>query len=158
MSDIVLAEKKQMMTALHAFASALSNLTEEQVPDAFDTVDKMQKLSDEVREQLRTRLLLFLNVHGSTKGDKGTKEAESGGYLLQAIPTRTGIDPKKLEALLRRKRLDVESGMDATITFKVNEDKLARLVASGQLSEQDREACRYERAYRVSVQKPGGGT
>lgn len=59
MSAIVLADEKQKLWgALQAYAAALSNLTDEQVPTAFGTADELQKLSEDVRSRLRDRLLL----------------------------------------------------------------------------------------------------
>lgn len=156
MSAIVLADEKQKLWgALQAYAAALSNLTDEQVPTAFGTADELQKLSEDVRSRLRDRLLLYLQVNGQKTTEKGSVAADVGGFTVTAIPTRTGIDPKKLETLLRRKGIDVEAGMDATVAYKVNPEKVAKLLESGRLHEQDREACLYDKAFRVKCAPAG---
>ena len=144
---IVLAdEKSKLVTALTHYANVLANLTDEQVPAAFDMTDQFKELAEEARSRLRDRLLLIIQATGQTQGDKGTMSTESGGFKLTAIPTRTGVDPKKLEALLRRKGIDPAVAMDATITYKVNLAKLATVqaVTPGEVA-----ACASDKAFRV---------
>lgn len=149
MSNIVLAdEKNKLFTALSSYATALANLTDEQVPQAFDMTDQLEDLAKEVRTRLRDRLLLYVQANGTKATDKGSMKAEAGGYRLVAIPTRTGIDPKKLEALLRRKGIDPAGVMDTTITYKVN---LAKLSTTSCLTQTELDACLYDKAFRVEV-------
>lgn len=147
---IVLAdEKAKLFTALNSYANALANLSDEQVPAAFDMTDQLRDMAEEVRTRLRDRILLYVQAKGRQLTDKGSMTAESGGFKLTAIPTRTGIDPKKLEALLRRKGIDPAVAMDATITYKVNMGKLATCsLTPGELT-----ACSYDKAFRVQVDK-----
>lgn len=148
---IVLAdEKAKLFTALSSYANALANLSDEQVPAAFDMTDQLRDMAEEVRTRLRDRILLYVQAKGRQLTDKGSMTAESGGFKLTAIPTRTGIDPKKLEALLRRKGIDPAVAMDATITYKVNMGKLAACAA---LTPGELTACSYDKAFRVQVDR-----
>lgn len=157
MSAIVLAEQKAKLTAaLQEYASSLSNLADEQVPQAFDMTDQLGKLAEEVRTRLRDRLLLWLNVNGRTVTDKGTKSADVGGFKVSAIPTRSGVDPKKLEALLRRRNIPPETAMDAYVSYKMNPVKLASAVASGKLTDADLSECGYDPSFRISMERLDG--
>jgi hypothetical protein len=155
MSDaIVLAEgKSKLFLALNHYATALTNLAPEQVPAAFDMTDQLKDLAEEVRQRLRERLLLQVQADGERTTEKGSVAASIGGFKVTAIPMRTGLDPKKLEALLRRKAIPAEKVMDATIAYKVNETKLAVAQAEKLLSPTDVESCRYDRSYRVQVSR-----
>lgn len=153
MTDIVLAEKKShLQAALQSFASALSSLTNEQVPAALEIARDLGKLAEETEAALKTRALLYLNMHGHQVTDKGSVQAEVGGFRLTAIPTRTGYDPKKLEAVLRRRGLTPEAGMNVTVTYKVDEAKVAGLFAAGKLTEHDLEASKYDKSYRLAIE------
>ena len=152
MSDIVLAdEKTKLFTALGGYASALSNLSDEQVPAAFEMTQKMEALAEEVRERLRKRILDYVSEKGEVQTEKGTRGVNLGGFDLRAIPTKTGTDPKKLEALLRHKKLDPTVAMDATIAYKVNADKVLKAVERGELTQADVASCAYAPAFRVEV-------
>lgn len=154
MSNIVLADEKgKLFNALGSYASALSNLSDEQVPEAFEMTDKLGKLAEEVRDRLRSRLLKWVKETGATVTEKGSRANSIGGFRVSAIPTRTGIDPKKLEALLRRLALDPAVGMTPTITYAVNEEKVMALVESGRLTTEDLNNCRYSESFRIQVEK-----
>lgn len=154
MSDIVLADEKgRLFTALGSYATALSNLTEEQVPEAFEMTDKLNKLAEEVRDRLRSKLLAWLAEHGEVVTEKGSKAGVVGGFKVSAIPTRTGIDPKKLEALLRRLKLDPNTHMKTTLSYAVDDAKVMALVQAGRLTVEDLNNCKYSESFRIAVEK-----
>lgn len=154
MSNIVLAdEKTKLFAVLQGYASVLSQLTEEQLPEAFEMTDKLEKLADEVRDRLRSRLLKWVKETGETVTEKGSKANTIGGFKVSAIPTRTGIDPKKLEALLRRLGLDPTAGMKPTITYAVDDEKVMQLIGAGRLTVEDVNNCKYAESFRIQVEK-----
>lgn len=154
MSSIVLSDTKQeLQTALRSFASALANLTDDQIPAALELARDLGKLAEETESQLKTRCLLYLNVNGHQVTDKGSTQANVGGYRVTAIPTRTGLDPKKLEVVLRRKGLQPADAMDATVTYKVNQQKVDKLVADGGLTNADITSALYDKSFRLSVER-----
>lgn len=155
MSDaIVLAdEKNKLFPALQGWATALSNLAPEQVPAALDMARQMKTLSEEVHNKLRDKLLEGIKVNGVRVTEKGSMQDTVGGFKVTAIPTRTGVDGKKLETLLRAKGLDPGIWMDQTISYKVNEGKLLQAAEKGKLTAADVESCRYDPAYRVQVER-----
>jgi hypothetical protein len=151
MSDIVLAdEKNKLTTALQGWASALARLTPEQVPAALDMASQFKKLGTEVYDRLRDRVLERVKANGQIVGEKGSMQDSVGGFKLSAIPTKSGTDPKKLEAKLRALGKDPANYMDATVTYKVNEGKLNLLLQTGTLTKED---VAYDPAYRVSVER-----
>jgi hypothetical protein len=153
MSDnaIVLAdEKNKLMTPLAGFAAMLSNLTPEQVPGALDIAIALRKLGEEVADRLRDRLAQTVAKDGETYTDKGSKRASIGGFKVTVIPTKTGTDPKKLEAKLRALGKDPANYMDATITYKVNPGKLALLVMTKYLALED---VAYSPDFRVGIER-----
>jgi hypothetical protein len=159
MSNII---KAGLLPALQAFGSALGQLADGDVPAAYELTAQAEKMLEEVRGLLKTRAMLWLNVNGQKVTDKGTMEGSVSGFSVRAIPMRTGLDPKKLEQTLRAKKLDPNSQMKPTITYKVDEAKVAVLVSEGKLSPADLEACKYEPSWRLEVKKmmdnPEGGT
>ena len=155
-SAIVLAdEKTKLFTALNSYANALAQLSNEQVPAAFDMTDQLKDLAEEVRARLRDRLLLLVQAQGRTITDKGSMTTETGGFKVTAIPTRTGIDPKKLEAMLRRKSIALEKVMDATLTYKTNDAKLQDALGTQLLTLAEVKSCEFDKAFRVKVERDG---
>lgn len=146
-------QKAGLMPALRSFGAALGTITDEDVPAAYEMVAKLEKMLEEARELLKSRALLYLNVNGVKVTQGGTAAANVGGHVLRAVPMRTGTDPKKLEKLLRTKKLDPAAHMDATLSFKVNPKKLEKLVEDGVLSEADMQAVAYDKAYRIEVKR-----
>ena len=137
-------QKAGLLPALQAFGAALGEITNDDVPSAYEMVVKLEKMLEEARDLLKTRALLYLNVNGVKVTDGGTKAANLGGFVMRAVPMRTGVDPKKLEKAVRAKRLDPGSCMDATVTYKVNQAKLNALVERGDITEEDLKACAYD--------------
>lgn len=143
-------------SAMQALARRLQNITHEEVPAAVDFFRQIRKMADGVSDNLTERAKLYLNVHGKQATEKGTLEAQVGGYLVRAIPTRTGLDSKKVEKLLRARNIDVVAGMDPETKWKVNSDKIQRMVGAGLLTESDVAALRYDSDYRVEVKRQDG--
>ena len=79
--------------------------------------------------------------------DKGSMRASIGGFRVTAIPTRTGLDPTKVEGLLRRKNLDPNVHMKTTIKYALDQEKLDKL----ELSKGDLDACKYSPSFRLEV-------
>jgi uncharacterized protein (UPF0335 family) len=117
-----------------------------QIEDAVENTVKVAK------KQVET----FVLKHGTRVTDAGTMRTEVGGIQLEVRPTRTGFDPKKVEALMRAKELDLNRYMDAEVVYKLNAGKLADAVSKGKLTAAELETCRYEPSYAVQKPKPVG--
>lgn len=140
-------------TALARFAHALSTLPAEQVPQAHDLASAIEDAMEEIKETLKRRLLLELNVRGEQVTEKGTTRMEAGGYTVRAVPTRTGFDPKKVEAAIRQKKKDPVDYMTPVTTFKVSDYGMAALLAEEVFTKVDCEACRYDKSFRLEVKR-----
>lgn len=151
MTDAIVLSKQreQLQVALRAYASALSELTDEQVPAAFDMNKELGKLAEDLENVLRERVLRLVEERGQKVTDKGSMRASIGGFRVTAIPTRTGVDPAKLEGLLRRKNLDPNVHMRTTIKYAIDPEKLEKL----QLSDGDLDACKYTPSFRLEVSR-----
>lgn len=153
MTNALAPQKAQLTLALRQFAEALSNLTDEQVPVALDMARELGRLAEDTQDALKQRALLYLNVHGQVVTEKGSRQARVGGFTVTAVPTRTGLDPKKVEPLLRRRGLEPSAHMKSTIKYDVDQARIDRLVAEGKLQPADVEACRYDKTYRLEVER-----
>ena len=151
---IVLAdEKNKLFPALQSWATALSNLAPEQVPAALDMARQMKNLSEEVHDKLRDKLLEGVKKNGVVVTAKGSLQDTVGGFKVIAIPTRTGVDAKKFEAMLRAKKVEPSVHMDSTITLKFNQTKADQAVGAGVITQADLDSCKYDPAFRVSVER-----
>lgn len=144
-----------VLNTLARLGSLLGAVTDEQVPHSVQFLRQLETAVETASRMVRDRALLYLNVHGQQVTDKGTKEVELGGYRLRAVPMRTGLDPKKVEAMLRMKHIPPEMHMQSTIVYKVDEAKLSKLVESKQVNQVDLDACQYDKTYRVEVKQRG---
>lgn len=151
---IVLAdEKNKLFPALQGWATALSNLQPEQVPAALDMARQMKNLSEEVHDKLRDKLLEGVKKNGVKVTEKGSLQDNVGGFKVIAIPTRTGVDPKKFESMLRARQIDPTAHMDSTVALKFNQSKADKAVGAGVISQADLDSCKYDPAFRVSVER-----
>ncbi len=141
--------------ATRDLGAALQNVPDQEVPSAVATLRRLETMLKENVDRLKDRALLYLNVNGQQVTEKGTKEVALNGHVMRAIPTRTGIDPKKLEAALRAKGIDPSAHMIPTITYKVDDFRVAKLVAAGMLTQQDLAAVQYDKSYRIEVTQGG---
>ncbi len=121
-----------------------------QVYDAItDTTSALEKL----KEMTKDRLLAAVIAQGAQVTEKGTRRLVVGGWQTEARPHRTGLDDKKVEALLRAKGYtDLSRGMEQVITYKASSDKLATLVSAGILTQDELDTCNVD--FTWALQKP----
>jgi hypothetical protein len=114
--------------------------------------DQVERVVKTAKQQVET----YIRTAGTKVTDAGTLRAVVGNIQLEARPTRTGRDPKKVEALIRAKNMDPAKWMDEERSYKVNDGKLADAVKAGKLTHAELEACRYELTYAIQKPKPVG--
>lgn len=159
MNQIKLYENKnKFWLALAEFTQSINSLSQDEIPHAYQFADDLVKVADELKDALRNDLVEHAEAHGDRVGDKGTREAAMGDKVVRIIPTRTGIDPKLLEAVMRHNGIDHTTHMTPYMTYKVDYDKVNALVNAGRLTLSQVESCRYPKAYRVQVRGPQGGS
>jgi hypothetical protein len=105
-----------------------------------DSLDKLQTF-------VRTKVKEIVERYGEVTTEKGSKVLQTDNYEIPMRPTRTGTDPKKLERLLRNKGVDVSAAMDASITYKVNTDKIKTCLQNRMLTDEEIETCEYDKSY-----------
>lgn len=139
--------------ALKRLALSISTITDEQQPEALTVVRSFGRVIEDTEAVLKQRIVEWLKTNGTQTTEKGTLQARVAGYVMEIQPTRTGMDGKKLEALLRAKGLDPSLGMDAKVSYTPNEGKLADAVRVGKLSEDELATCQYDTSYRLITPK-----
>jgi len=139
--------------ALMQLGATLSNVADADLGQTMATVRQFGDVLEAAEASMKARILPYIKANGMTVTEKGSMRATINGYMLEAQPTRTGYDSKKVEALLRARGIEPETAMDAVVTYKVNEGKLADTVRSGAVSTDEAEATRYDLNYRVMVKK-----
>lgn len=114
------------------------------------------KRMEDVEKISKGMLIEHLKAHGKATTEKGSLSAHISGYQVEARPWRTGLEAKKVEALLRAKELSVDTFMDKDIKYLVNETRLASAVDQGYLTNDELDTCRYELSYALQPIKKVG--
>lgn len=148
-----LAMREPTVALMREVAQQLATLPSERFGEAMEFLETISKAVEGLRTTFGSRVEETVITWGTRTTEKGTMEWVTNGYLVRASPTRTGTDPKKLEAKLRAKGIDPSLHMDSKVTFAVNERKLGVLLAAGLVTEAEVEACKYELNYRLSVKR-----
>lgn len=144
-------EGQKLKLALREFASTVGIVKDEQVPQALQILKEGQELFKGGYENMRERFLKLAKEQGTKVGDKGSMQLEMGGKVGVAVPTRSGYDPKLVEAMLRRRKLDPGTWMEMEITYGLDLFKLASAREQGLIDDADLEGCKYKPSYRVEV-------
>ena len=148
-----LAIQGPVVALMRDVAGQLAALPPERYGEAMEFLTFIEKATEGLRTTFGERVKEQVIKDGAQTTEKGTREWAMNGYLIRAIPTRTGVDPKKLEARLRAKGHDPAVAMDQTIAYKVNEAKLAAAIALGKLTQAEADGCKYELNYRLQVER-----
>ena len=152
--------KSELHAALAKFAEAAQQLEPAQRPAAFEVMKSGKALFEEGYASVRDKLVERGLDIGEPAGDKGTRVLREGAFETRVIPTRSGLDPRLVEAMLLRRKLPLKEYMVPTITYTLGEDhraKLATAIAAGLLTQADVDACKYEVSYRVEVRRARDG-
>lgn len=111
------------------------------VPVLAETFDMLKGYEDAVSDVAgvaRGKLLDLLKEQGS--GESSLK-LTVGGWELSARPRKTGLDAKKLEALLRAKGIDPTNYMTTKVSYEVDPARVPLLTADGKLSQAELDTC-----------------
>ena len=151
--ETVITIFKNVQVEMEKLGNALTVATPEVVTEVFAQVKQWEGLVKDVGNVAKEMIKSMVLEKGKQTTDKGSRELVVAGYQLEVRPHRTGLDPAKVQALLKAKGLDFEVGMDADISWKVNEQKLALAVEiKKQLTEDEVVSCQYDESW--SVQSP----
>jgi hypothetical protein len=152
-----LAQREPLVALVRGLAQEIASLGPERLGEAHEFLALIQRGVEGLEDVVTARLKEQALTHGHKTTEKGTHEVVLGSHLIRAIPTRTGTDPKRLEAKLRAKGHDPGVAMNAKITYEVNPDKLAKAVEGGLITQAEVDACKYDINYRVQVEVASDG-
>lgn len=138
---------------LKGFAALLStDLQPNELAEVLSSIRHLSKgLSNGVEPIAKKRLVTFLKETGDVITDKGTKEAIIGGWKIRMKPYRSGIDAKKLEALIRAKGRDPANYMTTEVSFSVSDLGLQKLQEKGIATEDELETCKYDESWTLET-------
>lgn len=125
-----------------------------EMEESYRALIDFQSVIKDTIEVAKEKMKKLVENKGEVTTEKGSMERVIGGYLYAMRPTRTGTDPKKLEALLRAKEVeDIGEYMEPTVTYKVSEEKLRKAFAKKVLTQAELDTCEYEKSYALQPPK-----
>ena len=139
---IVPSEAMQKAGADYLTAASLilsqDNLPVPVLAETFDMLKGYEDAISDVAGVARGKLLDLLREQGS--GESSLK-LTVGGWELSARPRKTGLDAKKLEALLRAKGIDPTMYMTTKVSYEVDPARVPLLTADGKLTQAELDTC-----------------
>lgn len=138
------------MAALEGLAGALTNVVPSEFGNAWGFLKSMEEAIASMQAHMKQVIEGYVLEHGRDWGEKGGREVVfPDGPPLRMRLHRTGIDPRKLEKLLRARNMDPSKCMDAKVTFAANPEKVAGAVREGLLTEADVSSTYYDETWVV---------
>ncbi len=141
--------------SLKLVAAYLSKeLTPKALSDVFFKLDELEKALQEMRENVKDRIKEAVKADGTKVPETlGSISLDVGNHKWNIRPTRTGYDPKKVEAALRSKDLQPADWMQTDIKYKVDETKFPKLVEKGIFTTEELEQLKYELKFALVTPK-----
>ncbi len=154
-SKILLADGLQQLTA----TIAMRDLKPVQIREMFDYAAGLNDAIDEAKKFARARVLDFIIQNGEpVKEGAGSKRiVYPDGRTQLAKLQKSGVDPKKFEAALRAKAVDVSKYMVPNVTYKLPEDfdGPKQAIDDRIFSEDEVTALNYEPSFALERSKEG---
>ena len=145
-----LALRGPTLEALEALSNALTKVEPRELQDAWVLVKQVESAVEAMEAHLKQVIEGFVLEHGKDVGEKGGKQVVfPTGEMLRLRLHRTGVDSKKLEKLLRARGVDVETCMDARVSYAANTEKIDKAVAKGLLTAEDVASTYYDATWVV---------
>lgn len=112
-------------------------------------------LSKNIEPTVKDRIVRMLKEHGVVSTEKGSRRLATGNgpedMVLFMKPYRTGVDPTRLEALLRAKQLKPAKYMFEIPTYKINPVGINKLLEDGLVTQDELDDCQYKESWTVST-------
>lgn len=132
-------------SALAAIGKELSKpkLELKTIADLMNLVRKTEKVLEEDEEILKPHIVEALKSKGTTPEGQKQKILSVGGWVLKMHPTKTGLDPKKVETGLVMKDKDPKKYMIEVKSYKLpiegsrEEAKLKALFTEAELKDME---------------------
>jgi len=150
----MLADGLQQLTA----TLAMRDLEPLQVREVFDYSAGLADAVDEAKKLARARVLSLILESGEATGSGESKKfVYPDGRTQLAKATKVGIDPKKFEAALRAKGIEVVKYMVPDIKYKLPSDYDApkQAIDDGLFTADEIKTLNYEPAFAVERSKEG---
>lgn len=126
-----------VLTNRDEFAAPVEKLSTEQKTEAYAAIHFIEEIAKSRRESLREPLLKITEDQG-TQTDKGGFKLPVGDHtVLKEKRTASAPDEKKLMTLLEKKGLPVEQAFDKVTILQPNPSKVAALVETGHLTDDE---------------------
>lgn len=121
----------------------------------FKSLREIQKVLEDKNSGLevlaKRQLIAYLKGYGKPHSDKGAMNATVDGLFVKMHLTRTGHDPKKVEALLRAKGKDPQLYMVQKVSYGVPDEGTTSYEKLSKVLGDELESCRYEESWTVST-------
>lgn len=122
-------------------------LTPPKMVEVYNTLADMMALGNNITELVKGQLKRLVAANGEIATEAGTRRLRVGNWNLEVRPHNSGYDPKKVEALLRAKRVSLDTYMDPEVKYKVSMPKLMIAVEAGVLTNDELVTCRYNESW-----------
>lgn len=136
-NDAVRKSGNDYLTAASLILSQ-ENLPVPVLAETFDMLKGYEDALSDVAGVARGKLLDMLKEQGS--GESSLK-LTVGEWELSARPRKTGLDSKKLEALLRAKGIDPAAYMTAKVTYEVDPTRTELLTRENRVTQDELNTC-----------------
>jgi hypothetical protein len=140
--------------ALVQLADAPVQLAPAERAELLSNISKWGRLLDATAKVHKDEVKKMVLEQGEVVTEAGTKRMESGGYVWEVRPQKSGYDAKKVEAGLRAQGLNPQEHMQMEVSYSVDQAKLDALVADGKLSMDELKDWEVEKTYNVQAPKP----
>lgn len=152
-SDAVEPHTGSITKAIEGLAQLASGaLTPRQLAVGVARLQAAYDALENILKNLKAKITALVLTEGTQVTEKGSRQLRvDGAGVLTIRPHRTGLDPKKVEALLRAKGKSPGDFMDAVVAYKVNEGKLKK----AELNADEIKLCEFDLTW--AVMKPEVG-
>lgn len=148
--------RRAHISVIRELASTISDLALPDVAPVHDHLATMIKAMEQLKDLMEARVIEAVRRDGQQVSEKGSMSMLAGNTELRIQPTRTGLDPKRLEAKLRAKGIEPGKFMRQKVTFEIDPVKVKGL--SSVLSDAEVKSCMYDLNYRAIIKEvPNGG-
>lgn len=128
------------------------DLPDQMIAPMYDLTKKVGDILGEVQKPLKEAYRSFVEKHGHTFTEAGSRAADLAGWRLEIRPMGGGYDEDKLAALMRSKGVKRLAYKDKEVSYVLNKDKLQRLIGKEVVTEEELKTCMKPGSF--SVQPP----
>ena len=152
---VVDKSRSALVTLMSQVAQSLSSpLPPLELSKVMTLLKDVEQLHKDLSSAAKKQAIALLEKEGKQTTEKGSRELTVDSVVLSMRPTRTGLDPKKVEARIRAKGLEPDGFMTATVSYSLKDDTAVSLVAKKVVSQDELETLNYDKSWAVQPVKP----